>query len=103
MYQFAGATTVVFESNTGKEGTVEKQFPPICTSGTRNPTAIRTTANRARSGEFAVVPVRLGERIFAKISRGNQFWLTLTEPRAPQMTWLWNWSKVTIKDWICIR
>ena len=68
------------------------QFPLICTFGTRNLTAIVTTANRARSGELAVLPLEFGAQIFAKKSKGNWFGPTLTEPRAPQMTWFWNWS-----------
>eukprot|EP00972_Heterocapsa_arctica_P013310 1955180-Heterocapsa_arctica.AAC.1 len=66
------------------------QFPLICTFGTRNLAAIGTTANRARSGELAVVPRVLRGRIFAKKSKGNRFGPTLTEPRAPQMTWFGN-------------
>jgi len=70
------------------------QFRSNCTFGTRNLTAIGTTANRARSGEFAVLPLEFGGRIFAKKSMRNRFGPTLTEPRAPQMTWFWNWSFV---------
>ena len=47
------------------------QFRSICTFGTRNLTAIGTTANRARSGELAVLPLELGGRIFAKNSSGQ--------------------------------
>ena len=68
------------------------QFRSNCTFGTRNLTAIGTTANRARSGELAVLPLEFGAQIFAKKSKGNWFGPTLTEPRAPQMTWFGNWS-----------
>ncbi|EJK50943.1 hypothetical protein THAOC_29943, partial [Thalassiosira oceanica] len=49
-------------------------------------------ANRARSGELAVLPRELAGRIFAKKSMRNWFGPTLTEPRAPQITWFGNWS-----------
>ncbi|EJK52536.1 hypothetical protein THAOC_28174 [Thalassiosira oceanica] len=67
---------------------------------TRNLTAIGTTANRARSGELAVLPLEFGAQIFAKKSKGNWFGPTLTEPRAPQMTWFWNWSDAIVREWI---
>ena len=71
---------------------LSKSVSPHLHTRYKDLTAVRTTANRARLGEFAVVPWELSGRILAKISRGNLFWRTLTEPRAPQMTWLWNWS-----------
>ena len=40
------------------------------------------------------MPLEPGKPILAKISTRNLFWRTLTEPRAPQMTWLWNWSNL---------
>ena len=90
-----GTTTVVVRGKLYNEvSTHLNQFRESCTMGARNLTVIGTTANRSRSGELAVVPRELGARIFAEKSTRNWFGQTLTEARAPQMTWLWNWSLV---------
>jgi len=89
-------TTTVFFANTThhKEGTVQISSAKLAHSvqGISQRSAQRQTELAGRPSLFAVVPLEPGKPILAKISTRNLFSRTLTEPHAPQMTWLWNWS-----------